>query len=73
MPHYFEVFYHYHNNEEFYSNDGKYPFPLLSNREEVTIDGTRYMVMRREQVRGPYGRNDDEITVNYLVTPVNKD
>jgi hypothetical protein len=61
---YFEV---YHtkvieDEEEFFSLSSDKPFPLISNRETVYINGKKYMVYRREQ-----SRTATEITINYYV------
>ena len=64
---YFEV-YHLHArgcDEEFYSLNSDKPFPLISNREIVEIEGRKYMVFKRDQARSETG-----ISVNYYVTPV---
>jgi hypothetical protein len=66
MPRYYEIFFHEHNDKEFHSTGSPYPFPLLNEGEEVEIDGTRYMVLRREQERWSH----EEVIVNYFVTPV---
>ncbi len=61
---YFEVYYLDDDEkiEEFFCLCSDRPFPLISNREIVTIDDKEYMVFRREQMR-----SKTEITVNYYV------